>query len=659
MKSRQPFQRQRRAVFISLISGFLLLPAAVSRAEVFGDIFASADSIYTGNTYHGYAETRVVLENHSPGRTHSVTLVYPNNSFGSFGNTIARMSRTVKVAPASRIVVSLLQPPLPSQGDGQIRVDVDGHDDNNYIAAPNANNHCSYYTRGGQIAAVFVSRSLDNDVIGRLLNAGRAGYTAEMATGPPDARGGGYDPNCWMPDSRYNRRTNWLELDYASPQTATTIDIYENMSSQLGQLSVIGTSGKAIATLPGFAGKRSGSTTGGTLLEFSLPATKEPVKTVRLDFGLTSPYSVAIDAVQLSGPSGSQWASDARASSDNSAAGPSFSGRTADTVENLRAEVPASGWSEDWLAYTPFEAVAMASSDLDSMSPTVMDALENYMQAGGTILLFGQNGPPAAWHPLKKSNLRDGAEFDFGFGHCFVFPFENPSSLDHNSTLTLRTAVKRASSYWQNLPADDNSANEAFPVVANLKIPTRGFVLLMLGFVVVIGPVNMIYLHRSNRRIWLLWTVPVISIMTTLLVFGYSLLREGVMPDARISGITVLDQVTHRSATVGATAFYCPLTPSGGLSFDFETEATPLVPVGYDVPGGRPAMWIGPTRKIFSAAGFPRACRLISICARRTPAVNAFNSWKNLENGRSSTAWGRQSKRFGSRTRLVKFMARE
>jgi hypothetical protein len=89
----------------------------------------------------------------------------------------------------------------------------------------------------------------------------------------------------------------------------------------------------------------------------------------------------------------------------------------------------------------------------------------------------------------------------------------------------------------------------------------------------------------------MLWTIPAISFATTLLVFAYSLLREGITPDTRITGLTVLDQASHHAATVGGTAFYCPLTPSGGLHFEFGTEATPLVRIGYGSGTSREVDW--------------------------------------------------------------------
>ena len=89
----------------------------------------------------------------------------------------------------------------------------------------------------------------------------------------------------------------------------------------------------------------------------------------------------------------------------------------------------------------------------------------------------------------------------------------------------------------------------------------------------------------------MLWTIPAISLATTLLVFAYSLLREGITPDTRIAGLTVLDQSTHRAATIGAEGFYCPLTPSGGLTFESATEATPLVATGYGSGTSREVDW--------------------------------------------------------------------
>jgi len=131
----------------------LLLAASLAvplhAAEQYGDISVEPHAIYTGNTYHGYAETRVTLENRSATKAHIVTLSNPNRSYNN-GNSIGRITRSVKLEPGAREIVSLLQPPLPAPGDNQIHVEVDGRGEGE-VHAPNANNHCNNYSRGGAI----------------------------------------------------------------------------------------------------------------------------------------------------------------------------------------------------------------------------------------------------------------------------------------------------------------------------------------------------------------------------------------------------------------------------------------------------------------------------------------------------------------------------
>jgi len=587
MKRAQMIRRR-----LGIFTAALLSVSTLCGADQFGDISVDPNAIYTGNTFHGYAEMHVNLENLSHSKMHLVTLVYPNNASGNYGNNISRLSRTVKLEPGTREVVSLLQPPLPAQGDGSIRVEVDNRREG-VVRAPNANNHCNYYSRGGQAATVFISRSLDFDAVERLFQANHGAFTAAMAVGAPDARSRGYQPTTWMPDTRRSGQTNWLELDYATPQIVDKIVIYNTPPSSSGFVELVGVSGTNVAKIPMASGRSTSSGPGWTT-EFLFASTSVPVKTVRLNFEKQPPYNIAIDAVQISGPSGSQWAVDARASSDNNASAGSYArgrGMNADSVESLRAESPASAWSDNWLAYSPFDAVVLNAADMSSMPPSVLGAIGDYLQAGGNVVLSGRTNLPPAWHPWRNQNLQDGVDYGIGFGCCFTFNSENPSVLDPKSVQTLRDAVRDAAHYWQTLPDDSGSANSVLPIVENLKIPTRGIVIIMLAFVIIIGPVNIIYLNRRKRRTWMLWTIPAISFATTLLVFAYSLLREGITPDTRIVGLTLLDQASHRAATIGGTAFYCPLTPSAGLHFDYKTEATPLVRIGNGSGTSREVDW--------------------------------------------------------------------
>ena len=97
----------------------------------------------------------------------------------------------------------------------------------------------------------------------------------------------------------------------------------------------------------------------------------------------------------------------------------------------------------------------------------------------------------------------------------------------------------------------------------------------MFLFTLGIGPINLILLSRLKRRIWMLWTTPLISLATCVAVFGYMLISEGWEGQLRTDTLTLLDETTHRATTIGWTGVYSPLTPSDGLHFSYETEVVP------------------------------------------------------------------------------------
>lgn len=558
---------------------------AATAAERFDEIIVAPQAVPAGQTYHGYCEFRVMLENLSPSDPRRVTLVFPDQSY-NWGNSIRSISRTVVLAPNSRSVVPFWQPPLPANGNSQLRVLVDGRNVGS-VNIPNGHQHFSRarhgYSGGVAPVTILVSRGLDFDEFSRALRGSRMPYAAEMATGAADSRSRGVSPTSWVPD--YTRPgPHWLELEYQSPVPVTSVRVYETSATSVGgELILSSRSGTNLARLSfAPATARSGTS---AFREFICPLTPEPVKTVRLEFSTVSYNSVSIDAVELVGPSGSVWATSARASSD---AGSIMSGHLPggaglEPRQFLRAEMPVAEWSESWLAYTPYDAIAFNAGDFNNLSPAIAAALWRYAEAGGNLVVFGDMAVPEPWASFQASHVEGVRQFEVGFGRCFVSHQAGPLKLPANAIKTLLDSAMESAQYWQSLPNED-SANHVFPVVADSQIPVRGTVLIMLGFVLLIGPVNLIVLARMKRRVWMLWTIPGISVATCLMVFAYSLAREGVTPDARLEGVTLLDQASRRATSVGASALYCPLTPNQGLQFGYETEVTPLA--GTDYRGG-------------------------------------------------------------------------
>jgi hypothetical protein len=143
-------------------------------------------------------------------------------------------------------------------------------------------------------------------------------------------------------------------------------------------------------------------------------------------------------------------------------------------------------------------------------------------------------------------------------------------------------------SYYQE---SSGSFDDYFPIVEDSGVPVRLMIVILIGFVVLAGPVNLVLLHKLKRRTWFLWTLPAISILTSAVVFATALLNEGFTPTVRRDVITILDHQSQQATTVGALGIYAPVAP-GNLEFSAHTEVTPLLSSrGQDSGSNRGINW--------------------------------------------------------------------
>jgi hypothetical protein len=273
-------------------------------------------------------------------------------------------------------------------------------------------------------------------------------------------------------------------------------------------------------------------------------------------------------------------------------------------VAYLAYQSPTPEWSANWVGYSSFDGVMITAEELSGAPDAVRSALWRFAECGGSLLIIGGWEIPAQWRgrrvnevevtleadPSKKYSMALSSKtqsYNVGFGWVTVIDAAGVK----NVLPTQWGAIKNS---WNgSRPAGKNYSdiveiNKDFPVVERIGIPVRGLFVLMLMFVVVIGPINLIWLARKRKKIWMLWTVPAIALVTCLAVTGFALFSEGVSATSRAEAFTILDESSHRASTIGWIAFYAPITPSEGLHFSYDTELTPVTPQtwGYYGRGG-------------------------------------------------------------------------
>lgn len=295
-------------------------------------------------------------------------------------------------------------------------------------------------------------------------------------------------------------------------------------------------------------------------------------------------------------------------------------------VATQSPELPITEWSGNWLSYARYDGILIAAEELDSAPETVRSALMRYVERGGTMMVIGNWQAPAQWHarqgfipedifvgdvadktsppptpPHTVAKPQDDNVLTISIGKR-PFPVaatQSGSPTDIRvyfigfGTLTVTGAVDTrqiTADQWkwtrQNFMASRPSIleyytianlNEMFPVVERFGVPVRGLFVLMLLFVLVIGPINLFWLAKRRRKIWMLWTVPAISLLTCLIVAGFAAFGEGWSATSKTEALTILDETAHRATTIGWTAFYSPITPGEGLHFSYDTELDPLI----------------------------------------------------------------------------------
>lgn len=239
------------------------------------------------------------------------------------------------------------------------------------------------------------------------------------------------------------------------------------------------------------------------------------------------------------------------------------------------SQEPVSGWSQNWLSYSRFNGILLSDGEWETMPGGVKAALLEYVRCGGSLLTIGSDETSGA-SVFETSDEQIFRTEYAGFGRFVTTARSDVGRWRDNDWDILKKGWEGAS---RNLAKtrDIKEANDWFPVIDNLSIPVRGLLVIVLVFTIVVGPVNIFVLSRKKRQIWLLWTVPAMSIVTSVVVFGYATFAEGWSGYSRIESLTILDESANCASTVGIAAFYCPLTPREGLHFDYETECTPQV----------------------------------------------------------------------------------
>lgn len=239
------------------------------------------------------------------------------------------------------------------------------------------------------------------------------------------------------------------------------------------------------------------------------------------------------------------------------------------------SDVPA-----DWRLFTGFHAVVVDGRAALAEAP--QEALRRYTFAGGTLLVAAADLLPAG--PLRElaTGVTEQGRIRHGLGVVVVTDRLGGDSTALRDLLAPLPRVQDGP--W---PADKWLGTEQ-PIPGLGRAPVTLFLVVILVFAAVAGPLNFVWLRRRRQPQLALLTLPLLGFGTTLVILAFGLLHDGFGVRGVVQSWTLLDQGRREFAAVAARTLFAGLAPGASTMGADTLLLAPRVVNTYD---RRPDRW--------------------------------------------------------------------
>lgn len=245
-----------------------------------------------------------------------------------------------------------------------------------------------------------------------------------------------------------------------------------------------------------------------------------------------------------------------------------------------QSEVPIDQWSDQWLGYTRFDCIVVNNDDMQAMKAEAFRAVRRYVEMGGMFVVLDSRSSqlPKHWVKDADSFAAGITRYDGVQGEAFLMASGgNEESGINFLRERMLDVARRYDGIMRSTENNAETLERIVPMGLSYGVPVRSLVVLVIFFALLIGPVNMLALGFLKRRVWLIWTIPLTSIIASFTVLGLVVFSEGVKKVTSAKTVTILDQRRGEALTSGIVGFYRTFSPPGGIVYSNGTEVTPIV----------------------------------------------------------------------------------
>ncbi len=244
----------------------------------------------------------------------------------------------------------------------------------------------------------------------------------------------------------------------------------------------------------------------------------------------------------------------------------------------------------NWLGFTSVRAVLIGPTEWGALNDSQREALLTWTASGGTLLLVDGDPRVLLSLPAPTPGEPDRPVRDYFFGRIHAL---TSASIEATGLPGAVAAAEKVRDVYWGLPANGTfdwgvieGRGFRLMIPGIDGVPARTYLLILVLFSLLIGPVNYWWLRRTRQQVLVVVTAPVISALFILLLGGYALAGEGLGVHGRAVTFTMLDQVRRQASTRASASLYAAgMTPSAGLRFAPDTAVFPIGETGTGMRG--------------------------------------------------------------------------
>ncbi len=185
---------------------------------------------------------------------------------------------------------------------------------------------------------------------------------------------------------------------------------------------------------------------------------------------------------------------------------------------------------DDWRAYSGYDACLLTEDDWGLLPPGARIALLKWNRLGGNLVIYSSNSTTTLSSLNIDQESRGRREATLGWGSVTIQPLPAGGLLDADPTVKLVMDEIPKKTGTNRLQTLRDGFRPHWPLQTAFGSKTAHivfFILILIAFGILVGPVNLFVFARAGQRHRLFITTPIISFSASLLLVVLILFQDG------------------------------------------------------------------------------------------------------------------------------------